>query len=146
MSDMTWRLNNNDNYNRGERGWEVRVSMVMEMQKRDMEAQGEMDRKTLGNSIVAREEGRGGECGEKNEINWIKGKVERIERDVTKEANEREREKREEKTPSFNRAVLKDTKHVCEPASISRLGKIHEGSTITQRLRLEWELLIVLYT
>ena len=68
--------------------------MVMEMQKRDMEAQGEMDRKTLGNSIVAREEGRGGECGEKNEINWIKGKVERIERDVTKEANEREREDR----------------------------------------------------
>ena len=55
VSDMTWRLNNNDN-NRGERSWEVRVSMVMEMQKRDMEAQGEMDRKTLGNSIVAREE------------------------------------------------------------------------------------------
>ena len=72
MSDMTWRLNNNDN-NRGERSWEVRVSMVMEMQKRDMEAQGEMDRKTLGNSIVAIEERRGGDCGE-NEINWIKGR------------------------------------------------------------------------
>ena len=146
MSDMTWRLNNNDNYNRGERGWEVRVSMVMEMQKRHMETQGEMDRKTMGNSTVAREEGRGGECGEKNEINWRKGEVERIERDVTKEANERERETREEKTPSFNRAVLKDTKRVCEPASISRSGKIHEGSTIKQRLQLEWKLLIVLYT
>ena len=66
--------------------------MVMEMQKRQMETQGEMDRKTMGNSTVAREEGRGGECGEKNEINWRKGEVERKERDVTKEANERKRE------------------------------------------------------
>ena len=72
--------NNNDNNNRGERGWEGRVSMVMEMQKRHMETQGEMDRKTVGNSTVAREEGRGGECGEKNEINWRKGEVERKSR------------------------------------------------------------------
>lgn len=64
MSYTTWRLNNNDNNNRGERGWEGRVSMVMEMQKRHMETQGEMDRKTMGNSTVAREEGEVGMWGE----------------------------------------------------------------------------------
>lgn len=98
MSDTTWRLNNNDD-SRGERGWEGRVSMVMEMQKRHMETQGEMDRKTVGGSTVAREEGRGGDCGEKNEVNWRKGKVETKERDVTKEANEREREKGRRRHP-----------------------------------------------
>ena len=116
MSDTTWRLNNNDD-NRGERGWGGRVSMVMEMQKRDMETQGEVDRKTMGNSTVAREEGRGGECGEKNEVSWRKGKVETKERDVTEEANEREREKGRRRHPHVtelpqrHKACLRASQH-----------------------------------
>lgn len=66
MSYTTWRLNNNDNNNRGEKGLGGRVSMVMEMQKRHMETQGEMDRKTMGNSTVAREEGEVGNVGRRS--------------------------------------------------------------------------------
>ena len=70
--------------------------MEMEVWQRDEETQGEKDRKTTGNSMAAGEEERGGECGEKDETSWRKGKVERKERDVTKEEGEREREKGEE--------------------------------------------------
>lgn len=73
--------------------------MEMEVQGRDKETQGEKGRKTMGNSMAAGEEERGGECGEKDETSWsIIGKVERKERDVTKEEGEREREKGEDKS------------------------------------------------
>lgn len=79
---------------RGEAPWRWRCGGG-----RDKETQGEKGRKTMGNSMAAGEEERGGECGEKDETSWsIIGKVERKERDVTKEEGEREREKGEDKS------------------------------------------------